>query len=234
MGTADKTTNQSYTLFTIRSEHREDDDAVEEIASMPGVKRYGIDQLGKMLEPLVAKGLSSILLFGTITSLPKNNSGLSADSLDNPVVRALPLLRKRFPQLLIACDVCLCPYTDHGHCGVLGDDAKLDNSQSIARLAQISLAYAQAGAQIIAPSDMMDNRIGAIKAILAENGLDRDVAVLSYAAKFASCLYGPFREAAKSKPGAGDRKSYQLPPGARGLAARAVVSSIGLDCLYWN
>lgn len=202
---------------------------------MPGVHRYGLNKLRAMLEPLVAKGLASVLLFGTITDLPKDNRGSSADSSDNPVIRALPELRKWFPQLVIAVDVCLCPYTDHGHCGVQYDAAggDLDNAQSIARLAEISLAYAQAGAQIIAPSDMMDNRIGAIKSILAANRLDRQVAVLSYAAKFASCFYGPFREAAKSKPGSGDRKSYQLPPGARGLAARAVKRDVeeGADML---
>lgn len=201
----------------------ENDDAIEVIASMPGVQRYGLNTLRAMLEPLVANGLASVLLFGTITDLPKDNRGSSADSPANPVLRALPHLREWFPQLVVACDVCLCPYTDHGHCGVQRDGA-LDNAQSIARLAEIALAYAKAGAQIIAPSDMMDNRIGAIKAALAANRLDRDVAVLSYAAKFASCFYGPFREAAKSAPGQGDRKSYQLPPGARGLAARAVVS----------
>lgn len=202
----------------------ENDDAIEVIASMPGVQRYGLNKLRAMLEPLVANGLASVLLFGTITDLPKDNRGSSADSSANPVLRALPHLRKWFPQLVIACDVCLCPYTDHGHCGVQRDGGALDNAQSISRLAEISLAYAKAGAQIIAPSDMMDNRIAAIKAILAANQLDREVAVLSYAAKFASCFYGPFREAAKSAPGSGDRKGYQLPPGARGLAARAVVS----------
>lgn len=108
---------------------------------------------------------------------------------------------------------------------MLSTNDELDNTLSIERLAAISLAYAKAGAQVIAPSDMMDNRIGAIKQALAGAKLDRSVAVLSYAAKFASCFYGPFREAAKSKPGFGDRKSYQLPPGSKGMAARAVVSA---------
>lgn len=191
---------------------------------MPGVHRYGLHRLRALIEPLIDQGLSSVLLFGTVTDLPKDNRGASADSADNPVVRALPSLRAWFPNLVIACDVCLCPYTDHGHCGILDARGELDNAQSIARLAEISLTYAQSGAHIIAPSDMMDNRIAAIKAKLAAHRLDRQVAVLSYAAKFASCFYGPFREAAKSKPGCGDRKAYQLPPGSRGLAARAVVS----------
>lgn len=162
----------------------------------------------------------------------QDNTGSSADSAANPVVRALPLLRKWFPRVVLTVDVCLCPYTDHGHCGVLRtDDGELDNALSIARLAAISLAYALAGAQVIAPSDMMDNRIGAIKQALCAHKLDRSVAVLSYAAKFASCFYGPFREAAKSKPGSGDRKSYQLPPGSRGMATRAVVSEHFGCCL---
>lgn len=152
----------------------------------------------------------------------QDNIGSSADSTENPVVRALPKLRKWFPNLVLACDVCLCPYTDHGHCGVLLNN-DLDNEQSIKRLAEISLAYGRVGAHIVAPSDMMDNRIGAIKDILLKNKLDRSVAVLSYTAKFASSFYGPFRDAAKSSPGFGDRKSYQLPPGSRGLAARAAV-----------
>lgn len=147
---------------------------------------------------------------------------MSADSADNPVIRALPQLRKWFPDLLLACDVCLCPYTDHGHCGVFVDK-RLDNDLSIQRLAEISLAYAKAGAHIVAPSDMMDNRIAAIKNILLANHLEKHVAILSYAVKFASSFYGPFRDAARSAPAFGDRKCYQLPYGSKGLAYRAAV-----------
>lgn len=140
-------------------------------------------------------------------------------------MRALPLLREWFPEVLIACDVCLCPYTDHGHCGIFAGE-RLDNSASIQRLAEISLNYAKAGAHIIAPSDMMDNRIGAIKDILNVNYLGNKVSLLSYSVKFASNFYGPFRDAARSSPAFGDRKCYQLPSGSRGLAARAAVSCI--------
>lgn len=154
----------------------------------------------------------------------KDSRGTSADSSENPVIRALPLLCKWFPDLVIACDVCLCPYTDHGHCGIFAGE-RLDNSVSIQRLAEISLNYAKAGAHIIAPSDMMDNRIGAIKTILRDNHLENKVSVLSYSVKFASNFYGPFRDAARSAPAFGDRKCYQLPSGSRGLAARAAVSS---------
>lgn len=203
----------------------EDDDTIETIDSMPDVKRYGLNKLKTYLTELVEKGLTSVLLFGVISLLPKDNNGISADSKENPIVKALPKLREWFPNLVIACDVCLCPYTNHGHCGVLQEN-ELDNSASISRLAEISLTYARAGAHIIAPSDMMDNRILSIKTILSKHKLDHCVAVLSYAAKFASCFYGPFREAAKSTPGFGDRKSYQLPPGSKGLAARAVKRDI--------
>lgn len=134
-------------------------------------------------------------------------------------MKALPRLCKEFPGIVIATDVCLCPYTSHGHCGVLRDDGQLDNGASIVRIAAIAQAYANQGAHIVAPSDMMDNRIGAIRNSLNSNG--STAAILSYSCKFASSFYGPFREAAKSAPAFGDRKCYQLPIGARGLAIRA-------------
>lgn len=145
------------------------------------------------------------------------------------MIRALPKLREWFPDLVLACDVCLCPYTDHGHCGLFHDDS-LCSERSSKRLAEIALAYAVAGAHIIAPSDMMDNRIGAIKTMLRDWGHGSKVAVLSYAVKFASSFYGPFRDAARSAPSFGDRKCYQLPSGSRGLAYRAAV---GYDyCIF--
>jgi porphobilinogen synthase len=159
---------------------------------------------------------------------------LADDPATSPVVRAIPIIRKRFPSLYIACDLCLCAYTEHGHCGVMNkiEDGTaggcggwaIDNQASIDRLGQIALAYAKAGAHMIAPSDMMDGRIGAIKAALAsdKSALESRVAVMSYAAKFASCFYGPFRDAAKSGMSFGDRSLYQLPAGGKGLAKRAV------------
>lgn len=143
------------------------------------------------------------------------------------------MLRQWFPDLLIAADVCLCPYTCHGHCGILYEDGTLNNEASIARLAEISVSYAKAGCQIIAPSDMMDGRIGAIKKALAETGYGSKVSVMSYSAKFASSFYGPFRDAAKSAPSFGDRRCYQLPPGSSGLAERAVDRDVqeGADIL---
>lgn len=191
---------------------------------MPGISRFGVNSLIRHLEPLVNKGLKSVLLFGVIDKTHKDDRANAADAVDNPVIRALPLLRKHFPDLVIATDVCLCPYTSHGHCCIFDDSNHMDNEASIKRLAEISLSYAMAGAHIIAPSDMMDNRIAAIKAILHRNRLGDRVAVLSYAVKFASNFYGPFREAAGSAPAYGDRKCYQLPFGSKSIAARAAVS----------
>lgn len=133
-------------------------------------------------------------------------------------------MRKLYPELYIACDVCLCEYTSHGHCGLLLEDGSLDQGPSAQRIAEVALAYARAGAHCVAPSDMMDGRIKAIKQALINASLANKCMLMSYSAKFASALYGPFREAAGSAPAFGDRKCYQLPPSARGLARRAIVS----------
>lgn len=220
--------NLMYPMFVSDSKHDK-----EPINSMPGVYRYGIDQLYETLQPLISKGLQSILLFGVSKHLIKDQFGSNADSEENPIIQALPLLRKWFPHLLIACDICLCPYTIHGHCGILNDDGTIDNDASIKRISEIAVAYAKAGAQIVAPSDMMDGRVGAIKKQLVKIGLVNKVTILSYAAKFASGFYGPFRDASQSAPKFGDRKSYQLPPGSNGLAARAAARDVaeGADML---
>ncbi|KZC11499.1 PREDICTED: delta-aminolevulinic acid dehydratase [Dufourea novaeangliae] len=220
--------NLMYPIFIL-----DEEDAKDPIASMPGVYRYGVNQLHKMLQPLVSKGLQSILLFGVSKHLKKDHVGSNADSAQNPIVQAVPLIRQWFPDLLIACDVCLCPYTVHGHCGIINEDGTINNKASITRISEIALAYAKAGAQIVAPSDMMDGRIGVIKQRLAAAGLSNKVAVLSYAVKFASGFYGPFRDASQSTPQFGDRKCYQLPPGSNGLAARAAARDVseGADML---
>lgn len=192
---------------------------------MPGVCRYGINTLRQHLTSMVvSQGLASILVFGIVDSDRKDDTATAADDALNPVIKGLPLLRQWFPDLLIACDVCLCPYSSHGHCGILHPDGTINNDESIARIAEIALNYARAGAHIVAPSDMMDNRIMAIKQTLRSHGMDGKVAVLSYSVKFASSFYGPFRDAAKSAPAFGDRKCYQLPYTSRGLARRAAVS----------
>ncbi|CAM9679846.1 unnamed protein product [Bubo scandiacus] len=208
-------------------------DAVEPIPSLPGQGRYGVNKLEGMLRPLVGDGLKCVLIFGVPSKGHKDERGSAADAEDTPAIQAIKKIRSTFPELLIACDVCLCPYTSHGHCGILRDDGTIQNEISCQRLAEVALAYAKAGCHIVAPSDMMDGRIAAIKAALISNDLGNKVSVMSYSAKFASCFYGPFRDAALSKPAFGDRRCYQLPPGARGLAMRAVDRDVreGADML---
>ncbi|EEB06329.1 porphobilinogen synthase Hem2 [Schizosaccharomyces japonicus yFS275] len=199
------------------------DDAKDVISSMPNQYRWGVNRLEELLDPLVKKGLRSVILFGVLEdSSKKDFRGSLADSPDGPVVRAIKLIRNRFPDLAVACDICLCEYTDHGHCGLLFKDGTINNTESVARIAEVSVNYALAGAQILAPSDCMDGRILAIKEGLIQNQLSHRVMLLSYAAKFASCFYGPFRDAADSAPAFGDRSCYQLPPASRGLARRAI------------
>ncbi|XP_051166960.1 endoplasmic reticulum chaperone BiP isoform X2 [Leptopilina boulardi] len=220
--------NLMYPIFLL-----DDPDAKDTINSMPGVFRYGINHLKLTLDPLVSKGLKSILLFGVANNLRKDEKASNADSVQNPVIQALPLLKKWFPNLIIACDVCLCPYTMHGHCGILNENGSINNEASIKRIAEIALSYAKCGADIVAPSDMMDGRIGPIKKSLVKANLSNKVSVLSYAVKFSSGFYGPFRDAANSAPKFGDRKCYQLPSGSKGLAKRAAARDVdeGADFL---
>lgn len=205
-----------YPIFIVDGEGQK-----QEIPALPGQYRWSIDRLSELLSPLVAIGLTSVLLFGVPQHLPKDDTATAATTTASPVQPAIAFIKKKYPSLLVACDVCLCAYTSHGHCGILHPDGSIDNQRSIDRLADVALSYAQAGCDLISPSDMMDGRIGAIKAVLARNNL-KHVAVMSYAVKFASCFYGPFRAAAGSAPAFGDRKRYQLPPGGRGLALRAL------------
>jgi porphobilinogen synthase len=198
-----------------------DPDAREDIAAMPGQARWGVNRLEEALHDVVAAGLRAVLLFGVPASGDKDGRASSAGDERNPVLGALPRLRELFPDLYLIADVCLCAYTDHGHCCLFRADGSMDNQGSIRRLAEIATAYARAGAHMAAPSDMMDGRVGAIKTAMAEAGCE-SVPVMSYAAKFASCFYGPFRDAAHSAPAFGDRRAYQLPPNARRLALRAI------------
>ena len=209
------------------------DESSEEIPNFPDQRRYGVDALVDHLSPLVEKGLRTVLVFGVTCSENKTEAGDFALSKASPVRRCVPLLRSKFPKLTIAVDLCLCGYTSHGHCGILRGDGTIDNKASILRLAEIALAFAQDGAHIIAPSDMMDGRIAAIKQILTQHNLGSSVAVMSYSSKFASCFYGPFRDAAKSAPSSGNRRAYQLPAISTGLAVRAAErdASEGADML---
>lgn len=199
------------------------DNQKTEIKALPGQYRWSVDRLSELLDPLVAKGLQSILLFGVLTDdKSKDATGSFASSPSSPVIRALKFLRKQYPSLVLVCDVCLCAYTNHGHCGVIREDMTINNEPSILRIAQVATGYANAGAHVVAPSDMMDGRIGAIKTELKRAQLGSKVSVMSYSAKFASCYYGPFREAAGSGMKFGDRTGYQLPPFSRSLALRAI------------
>jgi porphobilinogen synthase len=197
------------------------------IPSLPNQCRRGLNRLIPFLTPLVRKGLRSVILFGVpLSPTSKDPLGTAADDPSGPVVKAIRLLRVQFPQLYIVADVCLCEYTSHGHCGILREDGSLDNSQSVDRISDVALAYAVAGAHCVAPSDMNDGRVRAIKLKLIEAGIAHQVLLMSYSAKFSGCLYGPFRDAAGSTPSFGDRKCYQLPPGGRGLARRAIQRDI--------
>jgi porphobilinogen synthase len=198
------------------------------IPSLPGQHRRGLNTLVPFLTPLVRKGLRSVILFGVpLAPNAKDALGTAADDPEGPVIKGIQLIRQHFPQLFIVTDVCLCEYTSHGHCGILREDGSLNNAMSVERISDVAMAYAHAGAHCVAPSDMNDGRIRAIKLKLIESGLSHQVNLMSYAAKFSGCLYGPFRDAAGSCPSFGDRKCYQLPPGGRGLARRAIARDVG-------
>ena len=197
------------------------------IPSLPNQCRRGLNRLVPFLTPLVRKGLRSVILFGVpLNPSAKDPLGTAADDPSGPVIQAIRLLRAQFPNLYITVDVCLCEYTSHGHCGILCEDGSLNNTQSVERISDVALAYAMAGAHCVAPSDMNDGRVRAIKLKLIEAGVSHQVLLMSYAAKFSGSLYGPFRDAAGSTPSFGDRKCYQLPPVGRGLARRAILRDV--------
>ena len=217
--------DQSMLIYPVFVSDQPDEQTL--IPSLPGQQRHGLNRLVSFLEPLVAKGLKSVILFGVpVAPGVKDIWGTAADDPKGPVISAIRLLRKRFRDLFICADVCLCEYTSHGHCGILREDGGLNNTQSVERISDVAIAYAKAGAHCVAPSDMNDGRIRAIKLKLIEEGIAHQTVLMSYAAKFSGCLYGPFRDAAGSCPSFGDRKCYQLPPGGRGLARRAIVRDV--------
>lgn len=179
---------------------------VEEIPTMPGQYRYSIDTMERKLEELLDAGVSSVMFFGIPDHKDEVGSGAYAE--DGIVQRAVRLARREFPEMYLITDVCMCEYTSHGHCGVLcGHD--VDNDATLKLLAKSALSHVQAGADMVAPSDMMDGRVAAIRDILDENGY-KNTPIMSYAVKYASAFYGPFRDAAGSAPAFGDRKSYQM------------------------
>ena len=183
-----------------------------EIPSMPRQYQLSIDKLMPRCEDALELGIGGVILFG----IPEEKDAIGSDgsSDDGIVQKAVREIKERFPELLVITDLCMCEYTDHGHCGIL-QDGDVENDASLQRLAASALAQARAGADIVAPSDMMDGRVAAIRTALDEEGFEK-IPILSYAAKYASAFYGPFREAAESAPKQGDRKGYQMdPPNSR-------------------
>ena len=194
----------------------------EEIPSMTGQYRYSLDRLPYKLEQLSKAGVGSVMFFG----IPDHKDEVGSGAYDEQGItqQAIRFIRKHYPDMVIIADVCLCEYTSHGHCGLVKDGVIL-NDETLPLLAKASVAYAKAGADIIAPSDMMDKRVEAIRNALDEAGLV-NIPICSYSAKFASGYYGPFRDAAHSAPGFGDRKTYQMDPANGKEALREVEEDI--------
>ena len=188
----------------------------EPIDAMPGVFRFSVDTLVTEAKRVRDAGVPAVILFGVPAA--KDARGSGADAADGIAARAVDAIKSAEPDLCVMTDVCLCGYTDHGHCGVVAG-GEVQNDPSVERLAATALSHARAGADIVAPSDMMDGRVSAIRSILDEHDFE-SVAILAYAAKFASAYYGPFREAAESTPRFGDRRSYQMDPPNRREALR--------------
>jgi porphobilinogen synthase len=208
--------NLVYPLFV-----REGENLKEPINSMTGCFHFSPDTIAAEAAEVAALGIPAVLLFGLPAK--KDQTGSQAWAEDGVIQRSVKEIKKAVPDLLVITDVCLCAYTSHGHCGVIKDN-KVDNDATCELLAKVALSHAQAGADIVAPSDMMDGRVKYIRETLEENGF-YDVAIMSYAAKFASAFYGPFRDAVDSAPAFGDRKTYQIDP----ANARQALAEIALD-----
>jgi porphobilinogen synthase len=191
-------------------------DYIKPVSSMPGVAQLSADHIVKECREVISLGVPAVILFG----IPERKDPLGSEAYsDSGVVQmAIREIKEKVPGLLVITDVCLCEYTDHGHCGVV-KNGDVDNDSTLELLAKEALSHAKAGADIVAPSDMMDGRVGAIRKILDQNGFQQ-VAIMAYAAKYASAFYGPFREAAESTPQFGDRRSYQMDPGNADEALR--------------
>ena len=176
----------------------------EEISSMPGQYRYSLDRMGEKLAELAEAGVSSVMFFGIPQC--KDEKGSGAYAADGIVQRALERAKKEFPAMYLIADLCMCEYTSHGHCGILSGES-VDNDKTLAYLAKTAVSQVQAGADMVAPSDMMDHRVAAIRSALDQHGY-QEAPIMAYSAKYASSYYGPFRDAADSAPAFGDRKTY--------------------------
>jgi len=206
-----------YPLFVIHGQDRQ-----QPVGSMPGVFQFSLDVLKNEIQTIKTLGIPAVILFG----IPeyKDAYGTAGYQKNGIVQNAIKLIKDICPELVVITDVCLCEYTDHGHCGVINEDGTVENDATLELLAREALSHAQAGCDIVAPSDMMDGRIGYIRQALDEHGFSH-TAIMSYAAKYCSSFYGPFREAADSTPQFGDRKSYQMDPGN----AREALREVALD-----
>ena len=202
----------------------------EPIASMPGVERLSLSALVAETQEAAALGIAAVMLFGLPAEKDEHGSGAWED--EGVVQLATRAIKQALPELLVITDVCLCEYTSHGHCGVLREDGTVDNDGSLELLARTAVSHARAGADIVAPSDMMDGRVGAIREELDGEGLS-ETPILAYSAKFASAFYGPFREAADSAPAFGDRRGYQMDPANGREAVREALLDVqeGADML---
>ena len=200
------------------------------VPSMPGIDQLSVDALAAEARGLGSLGIKAVLLFG----IPEAKDPLGGESYaeDGVVQRAIRALKDASPDLVVMTDVCMCEYTDHGHCGLLDAEGYLLNDETLELLGRIAVSHGEAGADVVAPSGMIDGMVGAIRTALDGEGLER-VAVLSYAVKYASALYGPFRDAAEGAPAFGDRKSHQMDPGNAREALREAALDVeqGADAL---
>lgn len=206
-----------YPIFVIEGENIKNP-----VDSMPGVYQYSIDRLDELLVEIKLSGISGVLIFGIPAE--KDEVGSQAYHPDGITQRAIRYIKEKAPELLVIADVCLCEYTSHGHCGLV-HDCHILNDETLPLLAKMAVTLAQAGADIIAPSDMMDGRVAAIRSELDENGFV-NIPIMAYSAKFASGYYGPFRDAAHSAPQFGDRRSYQMDPCNKKEALREIADDI--------
>lgn len=185
----------------------DDGQQIGEIGSMPGIERFSVDGVVAEVRALAALGIGAVLLFG----IPDRKDAIASSNYDpdGVVQRAIRAIKEAVPEMLVIADLCNCEYTDHGHCGLLDENGDVDNDRTLEVLGRTALTYAQAGADVIAPSDMMDGRVGFLRRVLDDAGYG-GMTILSYAVKYASAFYGPFREAAGSTPQFGDRRTYQM------------------------
>ncbi len=206
-----------YPIFVIEGENIKNP-----VPSMPGIFQYSVDRLAELLEEIHNSGISGLLIFG----IPKHKDELATSAYDDNGItqRAIKFIKEKYPEMLVIADVCLCEYTSHGHCGVVKDDLIL-NDETLPLLSKMSVSLAKAGADMIAPSDMMDGRVAAIRKTLDENGFV-NTPIMAYSAKFASGYYGPFRDAAESAPCFGDRRTYQMDSANGREALREIESDI--------